>query len=194
VHWHGMELESYFDGVGGWSGSASRVAPSIAPRDSFVARFTPPRAGTFMYHSHFSEVRQISSGMYGAMIVLEPGQQWNPDRDRAVVFAVAGTSDTASVVAHRSHQPLKAGVSYRFRFINIAAADVVDVEALHGDSALSWQLVAKDGADLPVPRTQPARFSLGPGETMDVVVVPRPGSLTLRVKSFNNFDAVFPVR
>lgn len=194
VHWHGMELESYFDGVGGWSGSARRVAPSIAPSDSFVARFTPPRAGTFMYHSHFSEVRQISSGMYGAMIVLEPGRRWNPDRDRVVVFAVAGTSDTASVVAHRSKQPLQAGVSYRFRFINIAAADVVDVEALQGESALTWQLVAKDGADLPVPLTRPARFALGPGETMDVVVAPRRGALTLRVKSFNNFDAVFPVR
>ena len=132
--------------------------------------------------------------MYGAMIVLEPGRRWDPDRDRVVVFAVAGTADTASVVAHRSDQPLKAGVPHRFRFVNIAAADVVDVEALQDERPISWRLVAKDGADLPMPRTQPARFSLGPGETMDVVVAPRPGSLILRVKSFNNFDAVFPVR
>ncbi|HEX9564019.1 MAG TPA: multicopper oxidase domain-containing protein [Gemmatimonadaceae bacterium] len=26
VHWHGMELESYFDGVSGWSGSPSPEA------------------------------------------------------------------------------------------------------------------------------------------------------------------------
>ncbi|MGI8498113.1 MAG: multicopper oxidase domain-containing protein, partial [Gemmatimonadaceae bacterium] len=52
VHWHGIELESFYDGVAGWSGAGSRVAPMIAPRDSFIVRFTPPRAGTFIYHTH----------------------------------------------------------------------------------------------------------------------------------------------
>jgi FtsP/CotA-like multicopper oxidase with cupredoxin domain len=194
VHWHGMELESYFDGVGGWSGSANHVAPSIAPRDSFVARFTPPRAGTFMYHSHFSEVRQLSSGMYGPLIVLPQGQRWNAERDHVVMFAVAGTHDTASVVAHHSQQPLRAGVTHRLRFVNIAAADLVRVEALQGDRVISWRVVAKDGADLRVPTTLPARFAMGPGETMDVEVTPARGPLTLRIKSFNDFDAVLRVR
>src|SRR5574341_2470012 len=36
VHWHGIELESYSDGVAGWSGSGSRVAPVIAAGDSFT--------------------------------------------------------------------------------------------------------------------------------------------------------------
>src|SRR4029078_8994751 len=45
IHWHGIELESYFDGVAGFSGIEKRLAPVIAPRDSFEARFTPPRAG-----------------------------------------------------------------------------------------------------------------------------------------------------
>jgi hypothetical protein len=58
VYWHGMELESYFDGVAGLSGSAKHLAPLIAPNDSFVARFTRPRSGTFMYHSHVDDVRQ----------------------------------------------------------------------------------------------------------------------------------------
>ena len=51
VHWHGIELESYSDGVVGWSGMGKRVAPLIAPRDSFIALFTPPRAGKFIYHT-----------------------------------------------------------------------------------------------------------------------------------------------
>jgi len=50
VHWHGMELESYYDGVAGWSGSDARTAPLIAPGDSFVVHITPPRPGTFIYH------------------------------------------------------------------------------------------------------------------------------------------------
>ena len=32
VHWHGIELESYFDGVAGYSGHGRRIAPAIAPR------------------------------------------------------------------------------------------------------------------------------------------------------------------
>ena len=189
-----MELESYFDGVGGWSGSANHVAPSIAPRDSFVARFTPPRAGTFIYHSHVSEVRQLSSGMYGPLLVLPQGQRWNPERDHVVMFAVAGTHDTASVVAHHSQRPLRAGVSHRLRFVNIAAADLVTVEALQQERVIDWRVVAKDGADLRMPVTRPARFAMGPGETMDVEVTPARGPLTLRVKSFNNFDLVLQVK
>src|SRR5262249_21489413 len=41
IHWHGMELESYYDGVHGWSGAGTRVTPMIQPGDSFVVRFTP---------------------------------------------------------------------------------------------------------------------------------------------------------
>ena len=31
IHWHGMELDSYYDGVHGWSGVGSRVTPLISP-------------------------------------------------------------------------------------------------------------------------------------------------------------------
>ena len=46
IHWHGIELQSYSDGVAGWSGMGSHLAPSIEPGDSFVAHLTLPRAGT----------------------------------------------------------------------------------------------------------------------------------------------------
>jgi manganese oxidase len=52
IHWHGIELESYYDGVAGWSGEGTQITPPIAPGTSFVARMTPPRAGTFIYHTH----------------------------------------------------------------------------------------------------------------------------------------------
>ncbi|MFN0099029.1 MAG: multicopper oxidase domain-containing protein, partial [Gemmatimonadaceae bacterium] len=196
VHWHGLELESYFDGVGGWSGNAKRTAPDIAPGDSFVARFTPPRAGTFIYHSHFSEVRQLSLGLFGAMVVLEPGARWDADRDRIVLFSVAGVGDSALVVAHSSNAPMRTGVTYRLRFINITPADEVVVEAQQGGAALQWRRIAKDGADLRAPERGPARLRFGPGETIDVEVTPRAGagSLVLRTTSFNNFDVVIPVR
>lgn len=74
VHWHGIELESYSDGVAGWSGVTGNVAPVVAPKDSFVAKLTLPRAGTFIYHTHLNDVEQVTSGMYGAVLVLEPGE------------------------------------------------------------------------------------------------------------------------
>ena len=65
VHWHGMELESYFDGVPGWGGDPGASTPPIRPGETFVAEMTPPRAGTFMYHTHWHDDVQLKSGMYG---------------------------------------------------------------------------------------------------------------------------------
>ena len=73
VHWHGIELESYFDGVAGYSGAGTRLSPLIAPRDSFEVRMTPPRAGTFIYHTHVDEETQQVAGLAGPLLVLEPG-------------------------------------------------------------------------------------------------------------------------
>ena len=61
------------DGVPGVSGYGNRLTPAIAPGDSFEARFTPPRSGTFMYHAHMDELRQEVAGLEGALIVREPG-------------------------------------------------------------------------------------------------------------------------
>jgi FtsP/CotA-like multicopper oxidase with cupredoxin domain len=71
VHWHGLEVPSYYDGVAGWSGAAVRLAPVIVPGDSFVAAFTPTRTGTFIYHAHSNENFQISLGLYGALLVVD---------------------------------------------------------------------------------------------------------------------------
>ncbi len=83
LHWHGIELGSYSDGVPGWSGSGEQLAPSIEPGDSFVARLTLPRAGTFMYHTHMNDLEQLTSGVYGPIIVLERGRRFDAvDRPR----------------------------------------------------------------------------------------------------------------
>ena len=58
MHWHGLELDSYYDGVHGWSGLGTKVAPMIVPGESFTVRITPPRTGTFIYHTHLHDYRQ----------------------------------------------------------------------------------------------------------------------------------------
>ncbi len=87
VHWHGLEVESYSDGMPGWSGMGTHLMPAVSPGDSLVVRFTPTRAGTFMYHSHVAEFDQLSSGLYGAIVVLEPGEQFDPEIDRVLLLS-----------------------------------------------------------------------------------------------------------
>jgi multicopper oxidase len=44
----------------------------------FVVRLTPPRTGTFIYHTHLHTYQQLSPGLYGALIVTEPGETYDP--------------------------------------------------------------------------------------------------------------------
>jgi manganese oxidase len=59
IHWHGIELDSYYDGVPGYGGQPGKIAPPVNPGQSFVAKFTPPRAGTFIYHTHWHDDLQV---------------------------------------------------------------------------------------------------------------------------------------
>lgn len=193
VHWHGMELESLFDGVAGWSGSGTHVAPVIAPGDSFVAHMTPPRAGTFIYHTHAGELAQLTGGLYGAMIV-RPRAGRVDARDRVIVLAdstidaFAGRSPPSMINGKRDPAPIElvAGATHRLRFISIGAVTRKQVRLLDGATVLRWTPVAKDGAEFRVAQRaeSAADQMLAAGETMDVLVTPtRAGELVLEVTS-----------
>ncbi|HYJ80008.1 MAG TPA: multicopper oxidase domain-containing protein, partial [Longimicrobiaceae bacterium] len=171
VHWHGIELDSWFDGVSGWSGSGARTAPQIAPGDSFLVRFTPPRAGTFIYHTHFEEERQLPAGLYGALLVLEPGERYDPERERLVVLsAYPGERARLQVNGSRDAElRLRAGRSYRVRLINIHANAAPRLALLADSVPVSWRLLAKDGATVPPAQAtvRPAVLRIGVGETYD---------------------------
>ena len=95
VHWHGMELDSYYDGVHNWSGMGRTLAPMIEPDGSFVVRFTPPRSGTFMYHTHLHDERQLPLGLYGPMLVMDDDQAYQPEVDHVVVVGQNGIDPAA---------------------------------------------------------------------------------------------------
>jgi FtsP/CotA-like multicopper oxidase with cupredoxin domain len=205
VHWHGIELESYFDGVAGFSGSEGRVAPVIAPGDSFEARFTPPRAGTFIYHTHVDELRQEPAGLAGPLIVLEPGTRYDPATDLTVL--ISSPSDSAqearAVLLNGSLAAaplqLRSGVSHRLRMINITIARPGMRMELRSDSVVgAWRVIAKDGAELAAGRqvTTPARQPISIGETVDVEVTPpRPGEMRLEARTARGvLLGVVPVR
>jgi FtsP/CotA-like multicopper oxidase with cupredoxin domain len=177
VHWHGIELESYYDGVPGWGGHSAQVTPPIAPGRSFVARMTPPRAGTFIYHTHWHDELQLTTGMYGALIVVDPGSPFDPETDKVFVIGGGGADDAGPVLLNGVAQPrimrLRAGLKYRFRFINITTNATGIRVALREDggdgSLLNWRAVAKDGADLPASQAlmRPADQLVAVGETYD---------------------------
>ena len=172
VHWHGIELDSYFDGVSGWSGEGGRIAPPVGARDSFVVRFTPPRAGTFIYHSHFDEERQLSSGLYGPMIVLEPGTTYDPVTDRSWVLSQRGSGPQLAIMLNGSTTPaidLVPKQRYRIRLINICPNMPLVFSVLADSVPIKWRAVAKDGADLPPNQavSRPARLTIGVGEAYD---------------------------
>ena len=199
VHWHGIELESYFDGVAGFSGANGLTSPIIAPGDSFVARMTPPRAGTFIYHSHVDELVQHRAGLVGALIVRAPGEDashdlvWvlkSPhDRDRLAPTEVNGTENPDTTVMMR-------GQHYRLRLINItignpgatfvltARPDSQTFRPADDSLVQRWRPLAKDGADLP-PHVQNPRLGIQNvtiGETWDFELVPeRRGNLRLEI-------------
>ncbi len=178
VHWHGLELESYSDGVVGWSGAATQVAPAIQPGDSFIARLTLPRAGTFIYHTHLNDFEQLTSGLYGALVVLEPGQRFDAATDHVYVAGWDGPEDPARILVNGdSIAPsleLTAGVPHRFRFVNIGMAVRLRFALLADSSLVSWRPVAKDGYDLPQAQARqgPAAVALAVGETADAVFQP----------------------
>jgi len=88
VHWHGIELESYYDGVAGFAGVGSRIAPAIEPGGSFEALFTPPRSGTFIYRAHIDEVRQQKAGLSGALLVVDSPESYDPEHDLVLMVTV----------------------------------------------------------------------------------------------------------
>lgn len=205
VHWHGIELDSYADGIADFSGHPGRIAPSIAPRDSFEARFTPPRSGTFMYHPHADEVRQQQAGLSGALLVLDDPAAFDPSRDLIFLITVPRRNADAAttVLLNGSSDPspveLRAGERYRFRVINVHTFRPSMIARLLRDSTPeTWRAIAKDGMELPAERarTGPAVQQLGNGETFDFEFTPRDaGTLRFLVTTGGDVPLVsMPVR
>jgi FtsP/CotA-like multicopper oxidase with cupredoxin domain len=182
VHWHGMELESRFDGVGNWSGTPGSVTPPVPPGDSFVVRFTPPRTGTFIYHTHDEGDNELAAGLYGAMLVVEPGAQYEPSRDHIVVLGAGvrqpgvRTPPVPVVNGDTTPAPLPLATPglHRLRLINISESDLKAVRL--ADAAgedLPWRIVGKDGWTPPAvqqARERRGELVIGVGETYDLTV------------------------
>jgi FtsP/CotA-like multicopper oxidase with cupredoxin domain len=201
IHWHGMELKSYYDGVVGFGGNGTSITPQIEPGESFEVRMQPPRSGTFLYHTHLNDEEQLRAGLYGAMIVTDAGTPFDAATDRLFVIGLLGETNPQGlrfdgprigINGSTSHeQEFTAGEEYRLRIMNISDNNAGFAVWLNSPSGNEeWTPVAQDGADLPESHRQPVpaqRQTVSVGETFDFLWTPRrPGVYWLEVRRGGN--------
>lgn len=176
IHWHGIELESYYDGVPGWGGIDNKKTPPVEPGQSFVARMIPSRAGTFMYHTHWHDNVQLTGGVHGPLVVVPRGQTYDPATDKNFLFS-QGPADpygAALLLMNGVPQPstmqLRTGTTYRLRFMNITPSVAnLRVSLKQTGVPVQWRFISKDAADVPAgdARMRRADQQVSVGETFD---------------------------
>jgi FtsP/CotA-like multicopper oxidase with cupredoxin domain len=198
IHWHGLEIESYYDGVAGWGSQGKKLSPLIQPGDSFIVHMAPPRAGTFIYHTHMHD-KQLLDGLYGALIVLKPGESNMPATDKVILISQGGADivftnkwnegfTNLQYLINGSKNPkplyLKKGMTYRLRIINISAQQPeyftsqqsgLFISLKQDGKPVKWKLIDKDGMDIParLHEVKPAdRQRTGHGATTDFEFTP----------------------
>jgi manganese oxidase len=200
VHWHGIELESYYDGVAGFGGAGQRLSPIVAPRDSFEARFTPPRSGTFIYHSHINEVRQHAAGLIGTLIVRDGTAPLENDYSLLLKAPRSNPGDTPLEINGQTNPDtlvFRTGVPVRLRFTSLAAFNpnatfwlTARPDSSYGNRpdslVVQWRPVAKDGADLPesARALRRAQQVVSMGETYDFeYTATSPGPMRIEIRA-----------
>ena len=190
VHWHGLEIDSWSDGVPSWSSSDGRSSPAIEPGESFTYKLSTMRAGTFVYHSHLDDVKQLTQGLYGPMIVIGENEVYHPELDHFYMMgwktAFPGKPEDLDLNGWQEvpDQEAKLGETHRLRVINIAPAGNGWVRMTKDDKIVAIKAIAKDGADLPLPQQHEVDVSprLFVGETADYSFTPtEPGVYTFKV-------------
>ena len=80
VHWHGLLLPNFYDGV------PYLTTPPILPGETQKYEFPLIQSGTYWYHSH--TMLQEQSGVYGS-IVIEPKEATNLEYDKELVMVLS---------------------------------------------------------------------------------------------------------
>jgi FtsP/CotA-like multicopper oxidase with cupredoxin domain len=180
IHWHGIEIESYSDGVVGVGGYAHMPTPAIMPGDSFVARVTVPRSGSFMYHTHVADINQQGKGLAGGIVVVDELATYDASHERVFMAQTALDITARNAIPtamnrERGELPadtVLAGETYRLRFMNLTLAGAgLSYRFVSDRGGVDWTTVAKDGFELP-PWQQERSFHprhVSIGETVDVL-------------------------
>ncbi len=111
---------------------------------------------------------------------------YDPETDHTVTIAWEGELGFDSVIIDGYHEPkpreILAGRTHRLRLINIGPAINMKIQLKSGDKRVTWQALARDGADLPSNQqtNREALVFVNVGETADFLWTPDgPGTYTM---------------
>jgi FtsP/CotA-like multicopper oxidase with cupredoxin domain len=190
IHWHGIRIDNAMDGV------PHLTQHAVPPGETFDYRFTVPDAGTFWYHPHDRAWEQVARGLYGLLIVEEPGNV-DVGQDIAIVaddwrLGEDGQIDEASFgqMMDWSHAgrlgntltlngqdilniPVQSGERVRLRLCNTCNARVLELRI---EDHEVW-LMALDGQPVAPRELADGYLRLAPGERADVVIDAFPDGL-----------------
>lgn len=79
VHWHGLILPNFYDGV------PYLTTPPIEPGETFQYRIPINQSGTYWYHSH--TMLQEQKGVYGSIVIQPKEKTLDYDTDLVVVLS-----------------------------------------------------------------------------------------------------------
>lgn len=113
IHWHGIILPAFMDGVPGFS------FDGIKPGETFTYNFPILQSGTYWYHSHSGFQEQ--EGIYGA-IIIEPKIKDPYKYDREYVISLSDWSDEKPSSIYRK---IKLSSSY-YNFKQRTVGDFID--------------------------------------------------------------------
>lgn len=128
VHWHGLLLPNFFDGV------PYLTTPPIMPGETFTYEFSLKQSGTYWYHSHTG--LQEQRGVYGAIQINPRNQKMEYDQDLVLVL-----SDWMDENPHKQLKNLKRGNEwYLIKKGQVQSLNkVLANNALGAKLKMSWQ-------------------------------------------------------
>ncbi len=187
VHWHGIDVPNAMDGVPGLTQDL------IPPGGTFTYEFDAVPAGggraggTFVYHSHFEEDRQLGLGLWGAFVIEQKRavryevektiliQEWNVDAttgDTRPAMEMDGMFPNFFTLNGKSFpatETVKMKVGQRALFRLVGAGAFTHPMHLHGTD---FTIVAKDGQPLATPYKADV-LQIGSGERYDIAFTAR---------------------
>lgn len=183
IHWHGIRIENAYDGVAGLT------QPAVEPGGTFDYRIKAPDAGTYWYHPHNRSWEQLARGLYGVLVVEEPGPKaydrdvvlafddWRLDEARQIDvaslgamhdWAHAGRLGNVLTVNGQPYPrfPARPGERLRLRVVNTANARILTIRF----TGLAPHLVALDGQPIAPEPLADETLVISPSQRADLMV------------------------
>jgi FtsP/CotA-like multicopper oxidase with cupredoxin domain len=187
VHWHGVQVPIEMDGVPGVT------QPPVETGGTFTYDFVLPDAGLFWYHPHVMSAAQVGFGLYGALLVEDPGERLSVSDELVLVLSDIAIDDKSGdlhspdsggvlgglfgregnhVLVNGRVRPtvtMRDGAPQRWRVVNSAKSRYFELVLGDGQPFL---LIGVDGGHMEYSLRRNS-IVLAPGERADLLVAPR---------------------